>query len=235
MKFAAMKNIIVTGAKGNLGASVVNNFLEKKYFVIGTTSSLESIGIKNKPPNLELFAVDLSDPSASVDFVDTAIKKHNRIDGAVLTVGGFAAGKISDVSGADFEKMFVLNFNTAFNIVQPVLKQMLKQKEGGRIILIGSKPGMSAIDAKGAVAYGFSKSLIFRLSEIINMEGKNKNIYSTVIVPGTIDTPQNRAAMPNADFTSWIKAEDIAAKIEKIFSQQENTRPDEIIEINENL
>jgi NAD(P)-dependent dehydrogenase (short-subunit alcohol dehydrogenase family) len=229
-----MKNIIVTGAKGNLGIAVVNKFLESGYKVIGTISERESASAENKNSNLEYYKVDLADSAAAKSFVASVIEKNSTIYGAVLTVGGFAAGKIADASKPDFEKMFALNFITAFNIVQPVLKQMLLQPDGGRIILIGSKPGMSAKEAKGSVAYGLSKSLVFRLAEIINVEGKGKNVFASVVVPSTIDTPQNRASMPNADFNSWIKAEDIANTIEFVVSEKGKSLRDEVIEITGN-
>lgn len=60
------------------------------------------------------------------------------------------------------------------------------------------------------VAYGLSKSLIFHLAELMNDEAKGKNIVTNVVVPGTIDTPQNRSAMPDADFNNWVKPEAIA-------------------------
>ncbi|HKR07210.1 MAG TPA: SDR family NAD(P)-dependent oxidoreductase [Bacteroidia bacterium] len=229
-----MKNILVTGAKGNLGTAVVNKFLDSGYCVIGTVSAKESTVTGNKNTHLEYYSVDLTDASASKGFIQSVIAKNKSIDGAVLTVGGFAAGKLTDTAQPDFEKMFALNFITAFNIVQPVLKQMMTQPDGGRIILIGSKPGMSACEAKGSVAYGLSKSLVFRLAEIINVEGKGKNIFASVIVPATIDTPQNRAGMPDANFSEWVKAEDIAAIIEFVFSEKAKSLRDEVIEVTGN-
>ncbi|MEO5569751.1 MAG: SDR family NAD(P)-dependent oxidoreductase [Bacteroidia bacterium] len=230
-----MKTIIVTGAKGNLGTAVVNKFLESGFKVMGTISEKEAANAENKNPNLEYFTVDLADSAGAKSFVESVTSKNSVIDGAILTVGGFTGGKIIDAAISDFEKMFALNFITAFNIVQPVLKQMRDQPNGGRIILIGSKPGMSAKEAKGSVAYGLSKSLLFRLAEIINIEGKGKNIFASVIVPGTIDTPQNRASMPDENFNNWIKAEDIAAVMEFVFSEKGKSLRDEIIEITGNL
>jgi NAD(P)-dependent dehydrogenase (short-subunit alcohol dehydrogenase family) len=228
-----MKNIIVTGAKGNLGTAVVAKFLDKGYHVIGTVTAKDSTA-ENRNAHLEYYPVDLTDAAASKNFVESVIGKTKSIDGAVLTVGGFAAGKLTDATQQDFEKMFALNFITAFNIVQPVLKQMMTQQGGGRIILIGSKPGMSARDAKGSVAYGLSKSLLFRLAEIINLEGKEKNIFASVMVAGTIDTPQNRSDMPGANFSNWVKAEDIATIIELVFSEQAKILRDEVIEVTGN-
>ena len=76
--------------------------------------------------------------------------------------------------------------------------------------MIGSRPGMNAIDGKGMIAYGLAKSLLFRLAALMNEESKAKNVLASVIVPGTIDTPPNRKSMPDADFDAWVKPEAIA-------------------------
>ncbi|MEP7168265.1 MAG: SDR family NAD(P)-dependent oxidoreductase, partial [Bacteroidota bacterium] len=131
-----MKNIIITGAKGNLGSAVVKLFLEKNYNVIACISE-RSHELEIKNPNLESFSLDLTNSDACKVFSETIIKQYKTIDAAVLTVGGFAAGNIEVVSKTDFEKMFALNFITAFNIVQPVFKQLKIQTKGGKIILIG--------------------------------------------------------------------------------------------------
>jgi NAD(P)-dependent dehydrogenase (short-subunit alcohol dehydrogenase family) len=89
---------------------------------------------------------------------------------------------------------------------------MMKQN-GGRIFLIGSRPGLDATDSKGMVAYGLGKSLIFRLAELLNDEGEAQGVVTSVVVPSTIDTPQNRKAMPKADFNRWVKPEEIADTI----------------------
>ena len=79
--------------------------------------------------------------------------------------------------------------------------------------MVGSKPGLEMKNSKGMVAYGLSKSLIFRLAELMNDEAKGKDVVTTVIVPSTIDTPQNRKSMPNADFSRWVSADAIAELI----------------------
>ena len=106
-------------------------------------------------------------------------------------------------------KQYKLNFETAYNVARPTFLQMLKQNSG-RIFIIGSKPGLDARNGKGMVAYGLAKSLIFRLAELMNDEAKGKNVVTSVIVPSTIDTPQNRKAMPDANFENWVKADAIA-------------------------
>jgi NAD(P)-dependent dehydrogenase (short-subunit alcohol dehydrogenase family) len=86
---------------------------------------------------------------------------------------------------------------------------MMKQGSG-RIFLIGSRQGLNILKGKGALAYSLSKSLLFRLAELLNAEAKGKNVVVSVIVPSTIDTPQNRESMPDADFSSWVTASQIA-------------------------
>lgn len=76
--------------------------------------------------------------------------------------------------------------------------------------MVGSKPGLDAKNSKGMVAYGLAKSLIFRLAELMNEEAKGKNVVVNVVVPSTIDTPENRQSMPGAHFEKWVKPEAIA-------------------------
>ena len=142
-------------------------------------------------------------------FIKMVIAKYGSIDAAVLTVGGFAMGKIADTKTADIYKQYKLNFETAYNVARPAFVQMMQQGSG-RIFIIGSRPGLSAKEGKGMVAYGLGKSLIFRLAELMNDEAKGNNVVTSVVVPSTIDTPQNRKAMPDAKFDNWVQPEAIA-------------------------
>jgi NAD(P)-dependent dehydrogenase (short-subunit alcohol dehydrogenase family) len=86
---------------------------------------------------------------------------------------------------------------------------MMRQNYG-RIFLIGSRAGLDAGSSKGMVAYGLAKSLLFRLAQLMNDEAGKHNVVTSVVIPSTIDTPQNRQFMPGADFNSWVKADTIA-------------------------
>ncbi|HLG41478.1 MAG TPA: SDR family NAD(P)-dependent oxidoreductase, partial [Chitinophagaceae bacterium] len=140
------------------------------------------------------------------------IQKKKTIDAAVLTVGGFAMGKIGETKMQDITKQLRLNFETTYNIARPVFMQMIKQGSG-RIFITGSKPGLDAVHGTGMTAYSLAKSLIFRLADLMNIEASGTNVVTSVIVPGTIDTAQNRKAIPDADFTKWAKTGDIAEVI----------------------
>lgn len=207
-----MKTAIITGASGNLGQAVVKKFVKEGYKAIGTVTSTDTTPPEIPAAQFEKIVVDLLNEEDSQKTIDAVVSKNERIDVAVLTVGGFAMGHIAETTTNDLMQQYRLNFETAYNIARPIFLQMLKQN-GGHLFLVGSRPGLDARNSKGMVAYGLAKSLVFRLAELMNEEGKASNVITSVIVPGTIDTPQNRKAMPGADFNQWVKAETIANTI----------------------
>ncbi len=198
---------IVTGAAGNLGVAIVNKFIDEEFIVVGTVIASDATEQSNG--RLERTIVDLTNEDESGKFITDVISKYGSIDVAVLTVGGFAMGSVAETNTSDISKQYKLNFETAYNVARPMFAQMLKQNRG-KIFFIGSKPGLDASHSKGMVAYGLSKSLIFRLAELMNDEEKGTNVVVSVVVPGTIDTPQNRKSMPDTDPSKWVKAEAIA-------------------------
>jgi len=204
-----MKIAIVTGSSGNLGQAVVRKFIEEGYKVIGTVTSNDPGSVNFPGDSFEKVVVDVTSEDNSQQFIESAISKHGRVDAAVLTVGGFAMGKLAETKTADIQKQYKLNFETAYNIARPVFTQMMKQNYG-RIFIIGSRPGLDAKYSKGMVAYGLGKSLIFRLAELMNDEAEGHHVVTSVVVPGTIDTPQNRIAMRDANFDDWVKPETLA-------------------------
>lgn len=204
-----MKTAIITGASGNMGQAVVKKFLAQGYNVVATIVPNDPVPFDINDAKLEKVIVDLMNEADTQKFIEDVIKKYATVDAVVLTVGGFALGKIADTKTSDFTKQVKLNFETAYNMARPAFLQMIQQNSG-RIFLIGARPGMDAKNAKGMVAYGLAKSLIFRLAELMNEEAVGKNIVTSVVVPSTIDTPQNRKSMPDADFSSWVKPHDIA-------------------------
>jgi NAD(P)-dependent dehydrogenase (short-subunit alcohol dehydrogenase family) len=203
-----MKTVIVTGATGSLGKAVVQKFLNEGATVIGTTTQKATTPFDGQP-GFEAYTVDLSSEEDSIAFFETVLKKYPVIDVAVLTAGGFAMGKIEETGMDEIMKQYDINFTTTYTIARVVFTQMLAQKSG-RIFMTGSKPGLDMKLGKGMTAYALSKSLVFRLAELMNEEAKNTSVVTHVIVPSTIDTPANRNAMPDADFSKWVKPESIA-------------------------
>ncbi|MDQ6845881.1 MAG: SDR family NAD(P)-dependent oxidoreductase [Bacteroidota bacterium] len=204
-----MKTVIVTGASGNMGQAVVKKFIDKGYYVIGTVIPNDPVPMNFPSDKFEKIVVDLMNADDSQKFVDTILEKRETINAAVLTVGGFAMGKIAETKTSDIAAQYKLNFETTYNVARPVFQQMMKQ-DSGRIFIIGSKPGLDSKNGKGMVAYSLAKSLVFRLAELMNDEAKGKNVVTSVVVPGTIDTAPNRKSMPDANFDTWVKPEAIA-------------------------
>ncbi len=204
-----MKTAIVTGASGNMGQAVIKKFIDEGFKVIGTVVPNDPVPMDFPADKLDKVVVDLMNEDDSAKFVNDVTSKYGSVDAAVLTVGGFAMGSIAETKTSDIAKQYKLNFETAYNVARPVFVQMMKQGSG-RIFIIGSKPGLSSVNSKGMVAYGLAKSLIFRLAELMNAEAKGTNVVVAVIVPSTIDTPQNRRSMPDADPAKWVKPEAIA-------------------------
>ena len=207
-----MKNIIITGAAGNLGKAIVKKFLDTGYAVHAVISGKDDQQFM-KEDQLFIYRANLMYEPEAENSIGEITGRAGNIDMAVMCVGGYRAGTITDTTLDDFEKMYRLNFVTAFNVARPVFRQMEQQKDGGQMVFIGARPALNPATAKEMVGYSLSKSLVFRLSELINEEGKDKGIISTVVVPSIIDTPPNRKAMPDADFTRWVTPQEIADNV----------------------
>jgi len=226
-----MASLIITGANGNLGLAVVKRLLKDGYHLHAAVGHL---GASNLPRDgrLEISQVDLQSEEESKKFVEYSIAKYPDINAAVLLVGGFAMGNIKETKKSDLDKMINLNFYTAFHVVRPLLDLFLSRPgSGGQFILIGARPGLIADAGKDFFPYSMSKAMIFKLAEFINAEGKDKEITATVIVPSTIDTEANRKAMPDADFSKWVPAENIADAISFSLSETGRMTRDSVIKL----
>lgn len=204
-----MKNkvVLVSGASGNLGSAVVDFFLLQKAKVIGLVHRASKN--ENERDNYEEKVVDLLDENATDTCVKDVIEKYGQVHVAVLTAGGFKGGNIANSSTTELRRLYSLNFETAYNVVRPLLSSM-KDKEDGQFFFISSLKGLDTHTGNTSVAYSLSKSLLVQLTNIINTDGRESGVRAYCVAPNTIDTPQNRESMPNADFSEWEKPEDIA-------------------------
>jgi NAD(P)-dependent dehydrogenase (short-subunit alcohol dehydrogenase family) len=205
------KIAIITGTTGNLGKAVTRKMVNSGFTVIGTTEPGKDDSSEDK--QVVYNAVDLTDPDAAGAFIQEVVTTYVRIDTLVCLVGGFAMASLQESSHVALQKMINLNFLTAFNVVQPVLRILPEQKEKKNIILVGAKPVYEPQVAKLVFPYALSKSMVIKMAEVINADSKYNYAKATVIVPSIIDTPPNRAAMPDADFSDWVTPESIAEKI----------------------
>jgi NAD(P)-dependent dehydrogenase (short-subunit alcohol dehydrogenase family) len=212
-----MRTVIITGANGNLGTTVTNAFLAKDYKVIATVRTDEDLAELPQHNNLQAAVIDLTREEETAQFVQEVIKEHGAIDGALLLVGGFAMGHIGNTGSQDIKKQITLNFDTAYHVARPLFGHMMERKTG-RIILIGARPALQPSAGKNLVAYGLSKSMLFKLAEYLNAEAKGTDVTVSVLAPSTIDTEPNRSSMPDADFDKWVKPGALAEVMEFIVS-----------------
>ncbi len=225
-----MKTALVTGASGNLGQAVIQKFLAEGYHVTGTLVPADPVKLPVSHPNLHLVEADLLNETAAAQVSQSLMENYGQINAAVLTVGGFAMGSVAETTAADLLRQYKLNVETAYNIARPVFLQMMKQGSG-RIFMIGARPGIDMKNSKGMIAYGMAKSLIFRLAELMNEEAKGTNVVVAVVVPSTIDTPQNRKAMPDADFSKWVSPASIASVIHFHCSDEAASQRETVIKL----
>lgn len=228
-----MKSIIVTGAAGNMGRAVVRRFIRDGYTVyaaLGLGENSQAFHEHVNSDKVHTQFLNLTDETVTEGYVKSIIAQDPDVDTAVCIVGGWQPGAMAETTAYELDKMIKLNFYTAFNIARPLLEHFERQGSG-QFVFIGARPALNPAEAKNQVAYALSKSLLFRLAEIINDQGKFKNIRASVVVPSTLDTPQNRAAMPDADFSEWITPEAAADTIAFLLGDTGNTMRETVIKL----
>ena len=228
-----MKTVIITGANGNLGTAVTNLFLSKGYKVIATVRTKDDLKELPRNENLQAEVLDLTNEVETESFVQKIIDLHQTIDSALLLVGGFAAGNISTTRSEDIKKQISLNFDTAYHAARPLFQHMIG-KNNGKIVFVGARPALQASAGKNLIAYGLSKSLLFKLAEYLNAEAKGKNVTVSVVVPSTIDTEPNRKSMPDADPGKWVKPEALAEVLEFMISDKAGVLRETVLKVYNN-
>jgi len=228
-----MKTVIITGANGNLGLAVTSIFLSKGYRVVATVRTEGDLKELPQNQNLHEVVLDLTNETETEKFVQKTIDRHQTIDGALLLVGGFASGDIATTKSEDIKKQISLNFDTAYHVIRPLFQHMM-EKNNGKIVFIGARPALQASAGKSLIAYGLSKSLLFKLAEYLNAEAKGKNVTVSVVAPSTIDTEPNRKSMPDADPNKWVKPEALAEVLEFLISDKGGVLRDTVLKVYNN-
>ena len=203
------KVVLVTGAKGGLGNYVTQAFLAAGASVAGVTPSIKQSDFPHA--NFAAVAAEINSSKSAAAIVDQVLGRFKRVDALIHLVGGFAGGQpIHETDDATLQKMFDMNFLSAFYMLKAVVPQMRKAG-GGRIVGIGSKVAVEP--AAGVAAYATSKSALITLIRTVALENKTAGITANVVLPSTIDTPTNRKAMPGADTSKWVSPEKLASLI----------------------
>lgn len=197
--------VIVTGGFGILGQAVSEAFAARGDKVARIDFSASAA--KAIDGTLDVGGIDLSDPTQAAACVTTVIAELGTPSILVNIAGGFAWETVADGDIETWSRMFALNAQTCLNMTKAALPDLLKMT-GARIINIGAMGALSA--ATGMGSYAASKSAVHRLTESLAAELAGRDIAVNAILPSIIDTPTNRADMPDADHDSWVRPEAIA-------------------------
>jgi NAD(P)-dependent dehydrogenase (short-subunit alcohol dehydrogenase family) len=201
--------VLITGAKGGLGTYVTQCFLDAGATVVGVSRSIAQTDFGNTRFNAK--PAELTTSVAARSLIDDVVAAHRHIDVLVHLLGAFAGGtSVVDTDDGAMDKLFDLNFKSAFHMAQAVLPHMQRQRSG-RILAIGSKAAVEPGAMSGA--YSASKAALVSLIRTIANENKDFCISANVVLPGTMDTPANRAADPQADFSKWVDPVQVAAML----------------------
>jgi NAD(P)-dependent dehydrogenase (short-subunit alcohol dehydrogenase family) len=196
------KKVVITGGNGALGSAVARKATE-----LGAEVKL--LDLQFTSPNLnennvEQYAIDLLDLNATQNL----FSDMGPIDAVFNIAGGFSMGASTySKSDEQWDKMFALNVTTLRNVVKSAIPAMIRAKSGNFVNVgaLGALYGSADMSA-----YIASKNVVMRLTESLSAELKDQGINVNAVLPNVIDTPANRAAMPDADPSLWVNPDDLA-------------------------
>jgi len=199
------KVVLISGASGGLGEETTRTFLDA-----GPRVAVVSRLWHGTADSETLFHVeaDLTQEAGCAHAVNATVARWGRLDVALHLMGGFAGGDaVEDTPVETWDKMMNVNLRSAFLFFRAALPE-LKKVERGRILAVGSRPGLEPV--ANLAAYSVSKAGLHALVRALAAETKNAGITANALLPSIIDTPANRKAMPGADFSRWVTPASIA-------------------------
>ena len=200
--------VVVTGACGALGAFVASEAARRNWSVVGVDlrkEAGEAAGAFQK----FFGGVDLSDYSSVKKVFDGISDVEGDALALINIAGGFSFGMLADSDLDDWDRLYRMNLKTAVVACKAALPGLMASGDG-RIVNVGASAALRA--GAGMGAYAASKAGVAKLTESLAEELRGR-VRVNAILPTIIDTPANRASMPDADFNAWTKPEDIAAAI----------------------
>ncbi len=198
---------LVTGAAGALGSELVRRLVAAGGRVAAVDRRRERIEqvfadlpVERRPSFHE---ADLADAPAVERLVGEVLARHGRIDHVFNIAGTFAMdGPVEETSEATWRKLLDANFRSTLNVCRAVVPGM-KRAGAGTIVNVGSRASLAG--GADVSAYTVAKTAVLRLTESLAAEGKGHGVRVNCVLPHTLDTPANRAAMPDADATTWVE------------------------------
>jgi len=211
------RTALVTGGTGGLGTAVVARLLADGWRVVVPWVAEGELERVERAPGLELVQADLFDPEAVGSVVSAAAGDSSApLLGVVNLVGGYAAGgRVHETPIEEFEAQFRVNLRPTYLVTRAALPHLLAAGEGS-IVCVGTRAALRPFP--GAAGYVSSKAAVIAFAQALAVEYRDDQVRANAILPSVIDTPGNRASMPNADFERWVKPNEIAAVIAFLLS-----------------
>jgi NAD(P)-dependent dehydrogenase (short-subunit alcohol dehydrogenase family) len=214
--------VVVTGGTGYLGSSVCKSFAETGATVVAVYLLDREIPYFEKTlaglgKNVILLKADITQPGEMDRVVKEILGRLKKIDILVNTVGGYMASSVEVTAAADFDRAIALNLKSAFLACKAVAPSM-RQAKRGAIVSVSSEAALQG-DAESFL-YSASKAGVIRLTESLARELKAANVRVNCVLPRIMDTPSNREAMPKANFSKWVKTDQVAAVIRWLGSDE---------------
>lgn len=206
------KVVVITGAGGNLGRAVAQAFTAQgaRLALVDLDPAALDAARQNLPADCDAvcFPANLMAPQAVESLAAGIVDRFGRIDVVVNLAGGFTMGpSLHETTDKDWDFMLDLNTRTVFNSCRAMVPRMLASG-GGRIINISARAATQGLARMGP--YCASKAAVITLTQTLSEELKDQGITVNCILPGTLDTPQNRAAMPNENQERWVSLQALA-------------------------
>jgi NAD(P)-dependent dehydrogenase (short-subunit alcohol dehydrogenase family) len=204
---------LITGAAGNLGQATARTFIEAGIHTALVDRGTGRLGstypqLAGSPDHMLIEGVDIGDPSAIAGVIRGVMDRFGRIDVLVNTVGTYRGGlPVQDEDIETWDLLYTANVRTTVLMCKAAIPA-LRESGAGRIVNVAASAALAG--GANAAAYSSSKSAVIRLTESLAAELRDADINVNCVLPGTIDTPKNREAMPNADFGRWVTPKAIA-------------------------
>jgi NAD(P)-dependent dehydrogenase (short-subunit alcohol dehydrogenase family) len=206
----ALSNVVITGARGALGSTLTETFLGAGCRVAGVDIAVETEGeilADDSTDGLFWRHVDATDPSSVQTAVEDIDSELGSIDALINCAGGYRWSHIDDVSDDDLDFLVGANLRSGLLFVREVVPKMTDQGFG-RIVLMSSKSTLNPGEGEGP--YASSKAGLNTLAESVAAEVKEEDVNINAVLPSIIDTPANRDSMPDADYSKWVKRDQLA-------------------------
>jgi NAD(P)-dependent dehydrogenase (short-subunit alcohol dehydrogenase family) len=207
------KVVLIAGGSGALGQTVVPTF---------SMAGAQVITVDRNPPSVQVGSLaameaDITDEADVQHLVDDVIRTRGRIDALINLVGGFAMGRVIETDVSLWQRMLNMNLTAAFLLSKAVLPHMVARGTG-RLVHVAAWAAVEPFP--GAAAYIVSKSSLLALIKVLALELSGSGVTVNGVLPNTIDTPANRASMPQTDPSTWTKPESIADTLLFLVSEE---------------